>query len=176
MGYSAGGDWMDTLGPTQVMGIKTCERCGWMFPEPLWNAPRVLEWCNDCQDILFDRGEGGMWKVRPEWRLFTFMGWKFEIRSHVSPVSGEIGIEGSFMLLWKKLINPETPQLIYSYRGIGSGHLAKERAAAWLIAHWWEHALDICPCQHGKRDDAAGSNFRYHVIESLLWYHERGLG
>lgn len=158
-----------------VITASVCEKCGGRFarfssPWPSWDTRRVSqkirnpEWCPGCNaDILHDAEEDRFWE-RGE--PYLFMGFRLKVTQ--SPI-GDWGQ----VLLWKKLIHPEAPNLIYSYHSFDRyGCFTLEMACAWLIAHWWEHALDICPCQGGVKDDAKGSTFRHAVMESIMWYHK----
>lgn len=66
------------------------------------------------------------------------------------------------MILNKHLLNPDSPEAIYSYKYFHDGSDPKD-AARWLIAHWYEHALSTCPCLHGDPP----SNFRRACIDTL---------
>ena|SRR5215472_7724591 len=107
--------------------------------------------------------------------VFEFMGWKFGDRPH-----GQQGLLSCF----KPLLNPFPKDAYWSYctyelLGLGDVPLGprrdtlqsfvKKRAAAWLIAHWYEHALVVCPCQQEAEEDKP-SNFREAVISGLIWW------
>lgn len=116
----------------------------------------------------------------PEVRIgnlnYEFMGWRFHLTRFATDSSGEN--QNAQMLCWKEIINPEAPGLIQAYKNIriSSGPLPPKEemdkllsaAAAWLIAHWWDHALKMCPCQN----DDAGGKFRHTVTEALLQYDD----
>jgi hypothetical protein len=85
---------------------------------------------------------------------FEFMGWKFWSTPHPR--------EGYIVRSFHRLHNPESENLIYSYKL----DKTRERAAAWLISHWFEHLLDICPCQSLDKD--GDNNFRRAFIETVL--------
>jgi hypothetical protein len=99
--------------------------------------------------------------------LFSFSGWVFADR--VDPKHPETS--GS-LLSAHLLHNPERPDLVYAYKGYRPGLLreGREYAAAWLIAHWWEHYLHCCAC---LVDDHKPSNFRRALIETLLYMEGR---
>ena len=134
-----------------------------------WNE----KWCSGCNaNILHDITEEFILSRKKGSCLYKFLGFTFEMsRIEVQDV------EMIYLRLWKRLVHPEAPQLIYSFSSVAGVDLILNReetiakAAAWLIAHWWEHALDICPCQNGVRDDKEGSSFRKYLIDILLWYH-----
>ena len=137
------------------------------------------ELCHDClTNPLFDRMESIMLNSRPE--RFCFMGWEFSV-THAQD-------DRIYLKCYKRLFNPEKagevlshyafdPEVLYDhsiYRECPPRFIIdlKKRAAAWLIAHWWEHYLNICPCLHGDRDDQEDSPFRQSVISGLLWYDQ----
>ena len=97
---------------------------------------------------------------------YTFAGWEFERRDDTG---GDMNI--NVLILWKELKNPHPPDAVLSYKGFGKAY-GVEYAAAWLIAHWYEHKLQICPCQNGEEPDANESSLRFRAafIESLLFY------
>ena len=89
---------------------------------------------------------------------YSFAGWEF----------WQVEQDGKAMLiLEKELLNPHPPNAILSYKCFQQGTDPRE-AAAWLIAHWYEHALDICPCQHGEEGNARSIRFRHYCMDSLL--------
>ena len=158
-----------------------CERCGWKYAASFGKSDaKVAEWCSECNgNLLFDRSEDLWWEHRTN-TAHVFMGWRFEIRKNAH-IGGE---DMTFIRLMKRLIHPEAPDKVISVSwfpcdgfeiGDKNYHNKIVWSCAWLIAHWWEHALDICPCQHGVHDDEKGSTFRQYVIDSLLWYHAQGL-
>lgn len=113
---------------------------------------------------------------------FEFMGWRFRM------MGGGVGT--GTLCCFKPLINPFPPGAYYSFHcfrvlevgeltGTNAAAIAhyqemiKKEAAAWLIAHWYEHALILCPCQtdaERENEDHKPSNFRRALISSLLWY------
>lgn len=149
-----------------------CAKCKARFVAMPGATPRIdSSWCPNCNtDPTSDLMEDQLWSTTKE-QPFIFAGWKFSLR--LSPHREH----GACLRLWKRLPYPEAPGLDLSY---SEGHVSqKARLAAWLTGHWYEHLFNICPCQNGVRDkdvdEGEGSNFRKAVIESLLWYHERGL-
>lgn len=89
-----------------------------------------------------------------------------------------------YLHCYKKLHNPENPgeDLSFSYftlsgydnvlyRRMPEGLLdwKMREAAAWLVAHWYEHYFNICPCIANVHDDEKGSLFRQGVIRGLLY-------
>ena len=150
-----------------------CEKCHAKFVR--WygsRSPRIDEkWCNACnEDPLNDLMEDDLW-ARVSIQPYIFAGWKFKVMEHPADPNGVT------LMLYKKLPYPEAPAKFLS--AAWGLDIDKPRLAAWLIGHWYEHLLQICPCLHGVRDQAVdegdGSPFRKAVIESLLWYHQRGL-
>lgn len=112
---------------------------------------------------------------------YTFAGWEFSDRAYELSVNDYGGRRRHTLVLWKELENPHPPTWIYSYCGwTESGDRPQDQrhrrgieyAAAWLIAHWYEHKLRICSCQHGEEpdDNASSLRFREAFIESLLFY------
>lgn len=97
---------------------------------------------------------------------FTFMGWEFNYHEYTSE-----GYSGGHLVSWHRLVNADPPNAIYAYKCYkpGSTEATREYAAAWLIAHWFEHYMGICPCLHGD----GPSNFRTACIEALLSYGSR---
>ena len=94
-------------------------------------------------------------------KTFTFMGWEFADRE-VMTSDGKLT---GYLLSWHILPNPEAPNLIYSYKGYWPEQPgSRTYAAAWLISHWFEHYMGVCPCLHGD----GPSNFRTAFIETLL--------
>jgi hypothetical protein len=94
--------------------------------------------------------------------LFRFAGWEFADRTDPKyPLVGSL-------LSAHLLHNPESPDLVYAYKGykVGSPHSGREYAAAWLIAHWWEHYLHSCAC---LLDDHKPSAFRHALRDTLLF-------
>jgi hypothetical protein len=163
---------------THVVDSERCPRCEWRFI-----AREGDTHCLDCtNNPLWDREEDEM--LAPRKDIFEFMGWRFTIKeAH----SYNESLPLTYVMCWKRLFNPENKGEVYSQANFSHGsydtvlyrdmpdrlklHRTKE-ACAWLIAHWWEHYLEICHCLHGERDDQEDSNFRRAVIQSLLWYSE----
>jgi hypothetical protein len=85
---------------------------------------------------------------------YVFMGWKFLV--------GENPRGGYQVVSWHRLHNPETPSTIYSFKLSDS----IDYACAWLISHWYEHLLNICPCLGPDKD--RDNNFRRAFIEAVL--------
>ena len=159
---------------TQVVIPARCEKCHARFVSmPHFQRPSRIDekWCGSCNDDpTTDIMEDNYWAKVPT-QPYIFAGWRFKVyENRVEP-------DGVSLMLYKKLPYPENPANVFS----ASWGLRSEmpRLAAWLIGHWYEHLFQICPCLHGVRDQAVdegdGSPFRQAVIESLLWYHKRGL-
>lgn len=146
-----------------ILETSRCQRCDWRFIGEGKLCPECVE--NPTSDRDEDR-------FLTSGDVFEFMGWKFKVRivdhhGHPEPLV--------FMNCYKRLHNPESPALVLSYRQhpvVSNMAKLKRDMAAWLIAHWWEHYFDFCPCQNGVQDDEHGSNFRVAMIESLIWYSE----
>jgi hypothetical protein len=100
---------------------------------------------------------------------FEFSGWKFKF----TPPQGR---DSGVLILYKQLENPHPPDLFLSYRTYrtegAEPFVGKQYAAAWLIAHWYEHKLKICACMNGEEPDLDGSSigFRHALIKYLLLY------
>jgi hypothetical protein len=98
---------------------------------------------------------------------YTFMGYHFEDSyQHPDPDRG-------WLLFHAVLHNPEAPNMTHSYHGyirkLAGRWGGREWAAAWLIAHWHEHALNICGCQgHGRNADEDALKFRYEFIDKVM--------
>lgn len=104
---------------------------------------------------------------------FHFAGWHFnDWFPNADPVTGR---RGGSLLLWAVLHNPEGNAYL-SYHSYCEAPLwydpeeyekiaGRKFAAAWLIAHWYEHYMHTCPCQV---DDAKPTNFRNACIQTLL--------
>lgn len=168
------------LGKLQDQVLARCPRCDWRFI-----ACEGDTHCPDCtQNPLWDRDEEMMLARKHRSAVFEFMGWKFGV---TNIASANEPCYKTFLMCWKRLFNPEHLGEVYSqssflhtqyemslYRGMPDRLILHHtrKCAAWLIAHWWEHYLEICPCLNGERDDREDSNFRRAVIESLLWYDE----
>lgn len=117
---------------------------------------------------------------------FEFMGWRFG-QSIMTP-EGDTGM----LVCYKPLLNPFPPGALYSYKTfrifnplkipyatLPPDTIAeyqvqeKNTAAAWLITHWYEHALVVCPCQadaERENEDHRPSNFRSAMLSALTWY------
>jgi hypothetical protein len=109
---------------------------------------------------------------------FDFAGWHFHF--YLEPLKdGEMRRRG-YVLLWAVLHNPEHGTDYLSFHGYSEapeGYLDKEEyekfagrkfAAAWLIAHWYEHYMHTCPC---LIDDHKPTNFRRACINALLEFN-----
>jgi hypothetical protein len=84
-------------------------------------------------------------------RKFNFLGWEFRD-------------EDRYLVLEKELLNPHPPEATLSYKCYSKPE-RRSYAAAWLISHWYEHALEICPCiQQGD----SNNNFRRAFIDVVL--------
>lgn len=84
-------------------------------------------------------------------RHYFFAGWEFRDNGRV-------------LMLDLPITNPHPPEAILSYHSYGPD-FSRERAAAWLISHWYEHKLEVCPC---IREGDSDNNFRRAFIESIL--------
>ena len=84
-------------------------------------------------------------------KIFTFCGWAFFD-------DGE-----KLLISYHRLPNPHPPEAYYAYKTYGRV-FGREHAAAWLIAHWFEHYMNTCPCLNGDKP----SKFRHACIEALL--------
>jgi hypothetical protein len=75
--------------------------------------------------------------------------------------------EGRALILNNELLSPHSPDspAMFSYHAIGDG-FTLEMCIAWLLSHWYEHALDICPC---TREGGKNNNFRRAFIST--WEH-----
>lgn len=154
-----------------IVEARICSKCGWKYCE--WGEhPKFYkkDWCPPCNaDITRDPYEQMRWSRYKEIEVYAFMGWKF----HIVPM-----LDTCYLRCFKLLLNPEAPELtlsVYSCGNPNPTYFDMAKGGAWLIAHWWEHALDICPCQHGVHDDEKGSQFRQTMIESLMMYHHDSL-
>lgn len=79
--------------------------------------------------------------------------------------------ETGYVVCSNELENPEKLELVLSQHMFDPTDQKSFRfALAWLIAHWWEHKLRICPCL--PQDDKELSHFRDAFVESLLVYWE----
>lgn len=97
----------------------------------------------------------------PNW---CFAGWEFNVTPLYQPQS--IRYRVGHVMLHARLHNPEGPGLDSSCHNYTEGGLwTVECAAAWLIAHWWEHYMHSCDC---LVDDGKPSHFRWWFIETLL--------
>lgn len=155
----------------KIVYPEICQKCHCRYyPFPGREARIDSEWCDSCnRDPLTDITEDDFWR-REKKEPYIFMGWRFKVReTYECPETIVLG-------LYKKLPYPEDPEKLMSVSFGPRRELPK--LAAWLIAHWFEHLLRICPCLHGERDQALdegdGSPFRKAMIQSLLWYHSQG--
>lgn len=159
---------------TRVVTAQRCEKCHARFVSmPHFQRPSRIDekWCGSCNDDpTTDIMEDEFWAISKR-EAYVFGGWKFKVSDW--PTDPDI----VSLMLHKKLPYPENPGAVLSVSW-GPRH-EMPRLAAWLIGHWYEHLFQICPCLHGVKDQAVdegdGSPFRQAVIESLLWYHKRGL-
>ncbi len=106
-----------------------------------------------------------------ETQTFHFAGFDFRVdrEPENNPVTYR-SIDG-VLLLDAILPNPEGYAYLSYHTFREYPHLCtKQWAAAWLIAHWWEHFMHNCPCQV---DDAKPSGFRQAFIGTLLYLEER---
>lgn len=79
----------------------------------------------------------------------------------------EFADNGEQLFLDRRIPNPHPPGLVVSFSNYGLSY-PRERAAAWLISHWYEHLLQVCPCiKEGDTDN----NFRKAFMETLLICH-----
>lgn len=104
-------------------------------------------------------------------RSVCFCGWSFAYCDGMTPSGGLYVV----LMSYHRLLNPEEPTLIHSYwtRELPGSPGAEipdyvidgllREGCAWLIAHWWSHALDICECQTGRE-----SGFREALTVELL--------
>lgn len=156
----------------QIISPERCIKCHAKFVRYALRPARIDEsWCQSYNDDpTTDLMEDDYWATAHR-EPYVFAGWNFRL----SETQTDPGI--IFLRLYKKLPYPEDPTKVLS--ASWGDESQKPRLAAWLIGHWYEHLLQICPCLHGVRDQAVdegdGSNFRRAMIESLLWYHEWGL-
>jgi hypothetical protein len=100
---------------------------------------------------------------------FDFAGWHFND-------SGLIGVDANYpngsrkvghIRLTAILHNPEGNAYFSYHNYDDSGFCSREYAAAWLIAHWYEHYMHTCPCQV---NDEKPTRFRYACIKGLLLF------
>lgn len=156
-----------------VISPEMCSKCHAKFVRFSGSVkPRIdPAWCDQCNaDPTSDWMDDEFWRTSRN-APYILAGWKFARRE--DPVR----TDHIYLLLYKKLPYPEAPGLDRSY---ATGPVGNEaHLAAWLIGHWYEHLLNICPCQNGVRDESLdagdGSPFRQAVIKSLLWYRAEGL-
>jgi hypothetical protein len=154
-----------------VLTPDVCAKCHCRF-FPFRGPVRIdSAWCDSCNlDPMKDMQEDDIWS-KSKHQPYFFMGWRFR----VSLLPNMLG--GNGLMLYKKLPYPENPDACLSYAWGSEEN--KAHLAAWLIGHWFEHLLQICPCLHGQRDQSVdegdGSPFRKAMIDSLLWYHRHGL-
>jgi hypothetical protein len=79
----------------------------------------------------------------------------------------EFADNGREIFLDKHIPNPHPPGLVVSFFSYEKTY-PREEAAAWLISHWYEHLLQVCPCiNEGDTDN----NFRTAFMETLLICH-----
>lgn len=133
--------------------------------------------------------EGGNWSFDPEnphviytpplgdknLYNFDFAGWHFHDIGLAADPSSIYQRRGT-LLLWGVLYNPEHGCDYLSYHGYSEAPMwsspeeyekinGRKFAAAWLIAHWYEHFMHTCPC---LVDDGKPTHFRYACIQALL--------
>lgn len=111
---------------------------------------------------------------------FEFAGWKFiDTEPHTTSDTEITGRKTGILRLYAVLHNPEHGAYL-SYHTYSEApaylpekekvrydwELGKYFAAAWLIAHWYEHYFHNCPCQV---NDAKPSHFRFAFIETMLY-------
>jgi len=89
----------------------------------------------------------------------------FEFYLHGKDIPDFVYRQVHHLLCWAELLNPEAPGLIQSYHSYSDvGGFDRTTAAAWLISHWYEHALNICECLGGEP-----SHFRWAFIDTILF-------
>lgn len=109
--------------------------------------------------------------IIPEDRKVSLLGWDFNFMLVESPV--EL-VNCLILRSFHKLENAESPDLIYSFY---CHNLPKEvtgsflqdcvrEGCVWLMSHWWEHKLKVCPCLDGKVDEE--TNFRKAFMGAIL--------
>lgn len=104
-----------------------------------------------------------------EAQTFHFAGFDFRVERPTS--SGPI--EEWFLVFDAILPNPEGYAYLSYHTFREYPHpCTKQWAAAWLIAHWWEHFMHNCACQV---DDAKPSGFRQAFIGTLLYLESADL-
>ncbi len=130
--------------------------------------------CRGCIDRpLLDHREDRLISRFDSKDIYEFMGWKFKHSTVLSK-----GCHVTILTSYKGLFNPFPPNAqiaISTFIGEKSDvsySVNMKRAAAWLIAHWWEHYLNICPCLTSGSDHEEETNFSKAVINSLLWYDQ----
>jgi hypothetical protein len=91
--------------------------------------------------------------------------------------SSRFPVETVFLRSFHRLDNPESPDAVYSvwfHESLSEwGNLpARVRdelvssGCAWLMSHWWEHKLNVCPCIGAEKDK--DNNFRHEFIATTL--------
>lgn len=165
--------------PSEVRGTTICvNRCPRCYTAFLGREKH----CAQCMRApLWDDFEAP--RLGTAIKVYEFAGWRFERLDSREDLRLPVAL--TFLFCHKRFFNPEKPGEVYSQASFSDEdycHLLyvgmPERmrdyklksTAAWLIAHWWEHYCDICPCLQGERNDAEESNFRRALINSLLWY------
>jgi hypothetical protein len=80
------------------------------------------------------------------------------------------GTRHAFLTFHAELMNPEKEGEVHAFKGynpdfhrFGDG---RKYAAAWLISHWYEHALKLCRCQLGYGES---HHFTHAFISTLLF-------
>lgn len=111
----------------------------------------------------------------PEDRRVSLCGWDFTLRITESPFHP---VKSIVVGSYHKLENPESPELIYSYsfqnvpefERIPARYLNDliREQCAWLMSHWWEHKLKVCPCIDGRGEEE--NNFRREFMRSVLMF------
>jgi len=93
----------------------------------------------------------------------SLFGWDF--MNMPLPIESD-GVSRATLRSLHRLPNPESPGFIYAYKNyrVGSPGMGIEYAAAWLIAHWFEHLFATCACLN----NGESGRFRFGVIETLM--------
>jgi hypothetical protein len=95
-------------------------------------------------------------------KRYVYCGWEFGWEWILEPARA-LPEHRLVMVSRHRLEHPEAPNLVYGY-WIGPSipddirdqlvcrdlDYLKREGAAWLMAHWWEHRLQVCPCQNGE--------------------------
>lgn len=80
------------------------------------------------------------------------------------------GSRRAFLTFHAELLNPENPKEVQAFRGYNPEYpddvAGRKYAAAWLISHWYEHALKMCRCQNGYGES---HNFTHSFIATILY-------